>query len=182
MVIFPTETETTDQEVKMTAATNISVNPIEVTSSSDEIVEHIRLLQNNEDIRIGALRNLECFYAHTAHVICFVQESEDSTEKYPKGICAYMIITKNGPVGIELCQTLNKFWGYWRWQGEAIFPDIETVLSEIEYFFQYANPRHTEDYKFEDGLQNQRTFREMRSVEKCNQLKSIFGFNLVPVA
>ncbi len=166
----------------MTAVENTPIDSIGVTSSSDEIVAYIKALKTFEGIRIGALRSLEGFYEHTAHVICFVKEKENPTNKHPSGTCVYMLITKNGPVGIELCQTLNRFWDYWMWQGETIFPDIECLLSEIEYFFEHDEPKHPESYKFEDGLQNQYIFREMRSIQKCNQLKATFGLDLIPDA
>ena len=142
--------------------------------------ELVRLLQETPQLKgkkIGALDDLSDF-ADVAHVV-YVVNVRDGSEREPVGDCACLVIAASNVIGLELSTSLHEFWNYWERQRKLDFTRLSVITDEIVYFFKHREPREKSLYRFRGGEGNTRLHRTARSIEKCDQLRKVFGFQLV---
>ena len=126
---------------------------------------------------IGQLASLEGF-SNVSQVIYLVsKEAEKSRPDYfRKNAC--LIVGIQGDVFLELSERTDTFWRYWESRTFDLY-NLSNIIEEVVFFFETGEPKGTVLFEFRDGAKNERLHRVMRAEQKCNQLNSLFGFNLL---
>jgi hypothetical protein len=145
--------------------------------TSTDTVEQFQGMEKLRGLKIGALKNLDNF-EDVAQVIYLVHVRGGS-EKEPFGDCACVIVHTSGSVGLELRGRLDQFWNYWERRKEFKLSQLSEVADEVAHFFQNEKPAREGSYRFQDGGNNSRVHRAMRSVQLCSELGEIFGYELL---
>ena len=148
------------------------------TVASAAIVECFRNAIPNDEVKIGALKSLGGFTREVVHVVILVKETGKNRSEEVTGRCSYLLIFDDGSVSIQLDRSLDAFWPIRLRKERVQFSEIPKTLHEVLYFLEHGKRESQTPYRVRDGLKNQRLHRALRAMEKCAELKAVFGYKI----
>lgn len=148
-----------------------------LTVSSVEVVSRLQSYECLQGVQVGFLGDHTGFVG-VAHIIYLVAQKDGMGRGEPFGNNACLVVSNRGELSLELSQLLHQFWEYWERDSDSPFASEAELVNEVSHFLITGELLSPEQYIWRDGARNERLHRTVRSIEKCKQLRQVFGYRL----